>query len=278
MRTQLKRTLKTLAPPLLLDHIQVLTGTKIRFTGDFKSWSEAEAASGGYSTPAILEQTIKAARRVKSGMAAFERDGVAFKEMEYNFPLAWALMRTAARCGKLHVLDFGGSLGSSYFQSRTLVRSSLDLRWAIVDQLAHVEAGKKEFANTELSFHTTIDEACQDHRFDALLLSGVIQCLSDPYGFLEDVLNRRIPSIILDRTPFMVDGTNRLTIERVPRRIYRASYPAWFFCEKQVLSKFAKHYDQVATWPALDKHHPQGGRAHYKGFLFELKPSAVTLS
>jgi hypothetical protein len=27
----------------------------------------------------------------------------------------------------------------------------------------------------------------------------------------------------------------------------------------------------MATWPALDKHHPEGGRAEYKGFLFELR-------
>jgi len=278
MPSQLKRTLKALVPAFLLDHLRQLTGTKIRFAGDFKSWTDAEGVSTGYSSKEILEQTIKAVRRVRDGKAAFERDGVAFQAMERNSPLAWALKRVADRHGRLHIIDFGGSLGSTYHQMCATRASLVDVKWAIIEQPAHVDAGTREFANAELSFHTTIEEACMTDQFEVLLLSGVLQCLRDPFSFLHSVLDWKIPAIILDRTPFIIDGTTRLTVQHVPKRIYPASYPAWFFCEKQVLSKFANHYNQVATWPALDKHHPEGGRAHYKGFLFELKPSAVRLS
>jgi len=193
--------------------------------------------------------------------------------MEYNFPLAWALMRAAARNGRLHVLDFGGALGSTYFQSNTLVNATPHLKWAIVEQPAHVEAGSKEFGNEELSFYRTIEDACKSDEFDVLLLSGVLQCLPDPFGFIDSVVERRISSVILDRTPFMTNGITRLTVQHVPASIYPASYPAWFFSENELLAKFEKHYDRIATWPALDKHHPEGGRAEYKGFLFELKQS-----
>ena len=248
---------------------------QIQFTGNFNSWSDAAKASSGYGEASILNKTIEAVRKVTKGEMAFERDGVPFREMQHSFPLAWALMRTAARYGRLHVLDFGGALGSSYFQSRQLLNCGRSLKWAIVEQASHVTAGNKEFANSELSFYRSIESACAENEYDVLLLSGVIQYLPDPLGFLGHVLDRRIPSIIVDRTPFMANGIARLTVQHLPKRIYRACYPAWFLSEEDFTAKFVRQYETIATWPALDKHHPQGGLAHYKGFLFESKPRAV---
>ena len=267
----LTRTLKALVPAFFLDHARQLSGTKIRFTGNFNSWAEAEAASFGYSAKEILEHTIEAVRRVKSGEASFERDGVAFREMEDNSPLSWALKRVADRYGRLHVIDFGGSLGSTYYQMGGTLGSLIDVKWAIVEQSAHVDAGNREFANGGLSFHTTIQEACKSEQFEVLLLSGVLQYLRDPFQFLGSVLDRQIPAIILDRTPFMVSDRRRLTVQHVPKSIYPATYPSWFFSETELLANLLKCYDKVAEWPALDKHNPEGGRAQYKGFLFELK-------
>jgi len=275
MNRKTKEFIRSVIPPRLLDKMSraSLFGNTygIRFCGDYNSWAQAAAASTGYGAQEILDRTFEAAQKVKSGDAAFERDGVTFDEREYNFPLVWALMRSAVRHGRLHVLDFGGSLGSVYFQSRHLIEPLRSLKWAIIEQPSHVEVGKREFSNEELSFHCTIEEACKNERFDVLLLSGVLQCLPDPMGFLDSVLGRRIPSVVLDRTPFMTNGTTRLTIQHVPEWIYSASYPSWFFSEKELLGEIVKQYDEIAEWPALDRHHPQGGRAEYRGFLFELR-------
>jgi putative methyltransferase (TIGR04325 family) len=178
-------------------------------------------------------------------------------------------MRAAVRHGQLHVVDFGGALGSTYAQSRVLINAASDVCWAIVEQPAYAAAGAEEFGNHELSFHDSIDAARQHADFDVLLLSGVIQYLPDPLGFLDSVLALEFPTVILDRTPFMVDGVARLTVQHVPESIYPASYPAWFFSETELLAKVAAQYDLVASWPALDDLHPEGGRAEYKGFLFE---------
>lgn len=275
MQSQFKKSLQSLVPPVFWQGarriVSCLRGREIRFVGDFKSWAEAEAASTGYGAEYILERTIKAAREVNNGEAAFERDGVPIAEMEYPFPLAWALMRAAARHGRLHVLDFGGALGSTYFQSRALINAASDLRWAIVEQPAHVAAGAKEFGNHELSFHDTIDAARQHAEYDVILLSSVIQYLQDPLGFVDSVLTPEFPSIILDRTPFMVDGVARLTVQHVPEWIYPASYPAWFFSEDELLARFAQQYELVAGWPGSDNAQPENGKAIFKGFLFERK-------
>lgn len=264
-----------MVPPMLWDPAREcfarLSGRSIRFTGDFKTWKEAEAASTGYGSTEVLEQTILATRKVMKGEAAFERDGVTFDTMEQHFPLVWALMRAAAKMGRLHVLDFGGALGSTYFQSRALIGGVADLRWAVVEQPAHVAAGMQEFETRVLTFHGSIADARAVGECDVLLLSGVIQYLPDPAEFLEAMLSLRFPIVILDRTPFVSDGSTRLTVQHVPEWIYSASYPAWFFSEADVLDKFAGQYDTVASWPAVDTLHPEGGRARYQGFLFELK-------
>ncbi len=249
---------------------------RIQFRGDFKSWAEADKESAGYDEKHILEQTIAAVRKVINGEMAFERDGVPFPRMQYNCPLVSALLRIAGRHGRLHVLDFGGSLGSTYFQSRGVLNSCSDIRWAIVEQASHVAAGNKEFANDELAFYHSIASACHDHKYDVLILSGVLQYLPDPSAFVSSILGRRIPAIIIDRTPFMVNGVARLTVQHVPKKIYPASYPAWFLSEHELLQHFEAQYEIIATWPALDKHHPQGGRAEYKGFLFELRKEDFT--
>jgi putative methyltransferase (TIGR04325 family) len=260
-------------PPLLWNYARRSLGALvgIQFCGHFKSWSDAVKASSGYEEEGILNKAVEAVRKVRNGEMAFERDGVPFPEMQHNFPLLWALTRAAASHGRLHILDFGGALGSSYYQSRQLLRPCSALKWAIVEQPSHVVAGNKEFANSELGFYDSIESAFEKNDYDVLLLSGVIQYLPDPLNFLSQVLDRGISTIIVDRTPFMENGISRLTVQYVPRTIYRASYPAWFLSEKEVLSKFEKQYETIASWPALDKHDPQGGRAAYKGFLFELR-------
>ena len=265
--------MKTLSQRLIYarQYLSGVLGRRIRFAGSYTSWADAEASSTGYHFEAILSKTLIAARKVKEGKAVFERDGVAFKNTQYNFPLIWALTRAAVRYGRLHVLDFGGGLGSIYFQSRKLLHDcTKDLKWCVIEQSAHVEAGEKEFGSGELVFRESIEAACNEERYDVLILSGVLQYLPDPAGFLKSSLSKKFPSVILDRTPFMENGLARLTIQYVPKWIYPASYPAWFFSEKELLAHFSNNYDRIAEWSALDKHHPEGGRAQYKGFILEL--------
>ena len=232
------------------------------------SWAEALSASGSYGDPSICNRVISATRKVRNSEAAFERDGVAFPHMEYNFPLAFALLRAGARDGRINVVDFGGSLGSSYFQSRAILGGVLPISWAVVEQPNFVEAGRREFGNSELSFHETIEEARDLIGSDVLLLSGVLQYLPDPWGFLEEALSHAFRSVIIDRTPFIVDDRARLTVQYIPQQIYPASYPAWFF-DESLLQRLRPQYKLVASWPALDCLHPEGGRAVWRGFLYE---------
>ena len=73
----------------------------------------------------ILDKVLAATLKVKQGQAVFERDSVLFDEIEYSWPLLAGLMWAAAsNGGKLNVLDFGGALGSSYYQNRKFLHFS----------------------------------------------------------------------------------------------------------------------------------------------------------
>ncbi len=270
------RTLaKGLIPPVLVDALRNVVGSRserIYFTGDYGSWEEAERASTGYNAPVILEKTREAMLRVKNGLAPFERDSVSLNTIDYPFPLLAGLFRAAAEnSNELSVLDFGGSLGTSYFQCRKFLSPLRRIRWNVVEQPAHVAAGAKEFANDELHFYESIENCLKAETPDLFLLSSVVQYLPSPYEFAGEVARRNFKYIIVDRTPFLRGGRDRLTVQHVPAWIYPAVYPCWFLLEERFLAAFTGSYDQIAEFKAMDATQPDGGEADYKGFIFRIK-------
>jgi putative methyltransferase (TIGR04325 family) len=275
MGFRMRRLLKELLPPAVVSSIRQIVGRRIapiRFTGSYATWEEAEKISAGYAAPEILAKTRAALLKVKAGEAAFERDSVTFSKMQYEFPLLAGLLRAgAASHSRLSVLDFGGGLGSGYFQCRKFLSVINDLRWSIVDQPAQVACGKAEFANTQLRFYRTIDECLETEEPNVLLLSSIIQYLREPYAFLQKTLRREIPFIIVERTAFSRSGRDRLTVQHVPAWIYSASYPAWFLSEPAFLRVLAERYELVCDYVSNEELHPHGELATFKGFQFQLR-------
>lgn len=242
----------------------------VGFEGDFTSWSEAKAVCSGYDEPVILDKTRAAIAAVRDGVAAYERDSVLFDRPERPYPLIACLLATAlANRGCLSVLDFGGSLGSSYFQCRPLLKNVSCLRWAVVEQPHYVDVGRREFTSQELAFHDSPEEACRAERPNLLLVSGVLAYLPKPHESLDELLRLRIPSVVVDRTAFLQSDRDRLTMQIVPSEIYPASYPAWFLGEPRFLAAFRHHgYDTVEGWQGSDRYSLDGDECLFKGFFF----------
>lgn len=263
---------RSLTPPLIWNYckrnmpllVRGMGGhfTHIRFTGDYASYDEAKRASVGYDARHILEKTREALLKVKRGENRWEQDAMVSDSDELPWALVAALLRTALVRGKrsLHVLDFGGSLGSTYFWCRPYLATALQgLRWDVVEQAGHVAVGRADFENEELRFHETPAQALQTSMPDVLLMSGVLQFMPDPEAFLETLLQLGLPNFILDRTPMWSEDRHRLTIQHVPAEIYEASYPAWFLSERRILQRIGKYYqtinraDCAETWE-VDSH------------------------
>jgi len=227
---------KALIPPVLLHILRRTQGCGIVFEGDYPSWQAAFDAAGGYDVPDILARVRTAALKVKHGEAVFERDSVCFYHEEYRWPTLACLLRVAIENGgKLRVLDFGGSLGSFYFQHRKHFHHLKNIRWAVVEQLHYVACGRAEFQDDILRFYESVDECLADGTIDVILCSGTLQYLEKPYEMLYKLGRSGVQYILIDRTPFLAGKKDRLTVQHVPPSIYRASYPAWFFSWERFL-------------------------------------------
>jgi putative methyltransferase (TIGR04325 family) len=243
--------------------------TANRFDGNYRTWSDAQRASTGYSAQAILERTLTAALKVKNGEAAYERDSVLFPEIEYSFPLLAALLLAASTEKRLSVLDFGGALGSSYFQNWRLLQGIADFHWGIVEQEEFVACGRQHIAQGPLQFFADTETCFREIDPNFVLLSGVLSYLPDPLALLRQLIARGPSFVCLDRTFVVVQGATRLTVQVVPSQIYEASYPCWIVKEAELLAPFAEAYRRVYEFEALGgSAHLEGLTGAFKGYLF----------
>jgi putative methyltransferase (TIGR04325 family) len=132
--------------------------------------------SSGYDNASILERVAAATREVVAGRATYERDSVLFFRPEFRFPVVAALLHEGLLGnGCLDVVDFGGALGSAYWQSRPFLKSIPRVNWRVVEQPHFVALGCSEFANEQLTFHGSIAEASAGCNRGLTLLGGVLR-------------------------------------------------------------------------------------------------------
>lgn len=252
----LSRFIKKITPPFIMDLVKSTIMRRYGWFGDYASWEEAASKSTGYDSFVIVEKVKKALLKVKKGEACYERDSVLFYKPDYVWPVLAFLMKSAAESGnKLFVTDFGGSLGSLYFQHKNFFRNIQQVRWHVVEQPIFVEYGKKYFEDEYLKFFDTLENSESSSKGHIMILSSVLQYLKSPYELLGEILQRRYPYVIIDRTPYLYNtDLDRLTVQIVPPKIYQASYPAYFFSESKML-KFIQErgYKIIAEFGCVDK-------------------------
>lgn len=224
------------------------------FTGDYPDWERASAASGGYDSAAILAKTRAAMIEVREGRAAYERDSVLFDDAEYAWPLVAGLLRVAAaNDGRLDVLDFGGSLGSTYFQNRALLSGLSHLSWTVVEQPEHVRVGREEFETEVLGFAASIGEAVERRLPNVVVLGSVLQYLPEPHTTFAELASLPLDNIIVDRTPFIDADGDRLCVQQTDPWIYDATYPCWLMAHGPFVSRAAElGFSVVAEFPTID--------------------------
>jgi putative methyltransferase (TIGR04325 family) len=248
-----KALARDLCPPLLR-RWRRRSREDLFWSGDFPSWEAAAGHCPGYGQAGILERVERSARRVQAGEGAYERDSVVFAEADFSWPLLSVLLHVAARNrGRLHVLDFGGSLGSTYQQHRAWLQDLPEVRWNVVEQEHFVRSGREHFADGHLGFHFSIAAAMASARPDVALFSSVLAYLPHPEPVLAEVAAAGVPYLLIDRTGFTRDDRERITIQRVPPSIYAGAYPCRFFSRTALTRLLSRNYDLVCAFPALDR-------------------------
>jgi len=271
-----KKVLKQLIPPIIYSLLRASTKddsiavSNEMWTGNYSSWSEAKSKCTGYDNSNILEKCKEALLKVKNGEAVYERDSVLFGEIQYSWGLLAGIQRAALENdGQLCVLDFGGSLGSSYYQNKEFLSTLKSLKWCIIEQDNFVECGKEYFESEQLMFYNKIEGCTEKQKPNIVLLSGVLQYLENPTEWINKIRALQCPYIILDRISFVETDADLITVQNVPEEIYSASYPAWFFNEAELLKKFKGYYslasfDSFCDPPKLLNGHQ---RAKWKGHI-----------
>jgi len=240
---------------------------QIYFSGDYPDWAEASAACEVPWTEQMLEKVLAATLKIR-GNEAIEK-GVFRGRVACNFALITALLSAAAKNGNyLSVLDFGGSLGVSYYYSRAFLRDVSEVKWSIVELPDLVAAGRRHLESEQLRFHETIEESIRYHTPTIAVLSGVLQYLRDPGKTLLDILQIGAPIVFIDRTALIDSDRDRLCIQHVPESIYRIDLPAWFLSETKLLSTLTdSDYACLCDFPAIDNYALPGARVSFKGFI-----------
>lgn len=265
----LKALARDWLPPVLARWFRQMRGGGIRFEGDFTTWAEANSHCTGYDAEEILAKVLASTLKVKHGEAAAERDSVLFDEIEYAWPVLAGLMWAAARSGgRLNVLDFGGALGSSYFQNRKFLQSLPDVRWNVVEQPHYVDAGRKHIQDEQLRFYKTIVECLSENQPNVILLSSVLQYLPDPGSILLDLKGAGSDVIIFDRTIINRSSFDRIYVQHVPPEIYSANYPCRSLSESALFAALGKSYFSLCDFESLNFSALKAVDSEFKGYVF----------
>jgi putative methyltransferase (TIGR04325 family) len=247
---------------------------KYGWFGDYKTWEAAQSDSLGYDEEGILEKVATSARQVLAGKAAFERDSVLFFEPEENEFIVNATQKAINTIEErnsdkgLRILDFGGSLGSTYFQNRSFL-PHLE-KWCVVEQEHFVELGKKEFEDSILSFELNIETAYQKIKPQIVLFNSVLQYLKKPYEILDDLEKLPVDYLLIERTPVADLPKDKITKQVVPNYIYKANYPSWIFSDKHFENTLLK------KWRIIENQNTPYGMHHTGGKQIDLKNLFLT--
>lgn len=223
------------------------------YSGNYANWSAAAAASAGYADDHIFSQVKQAALAVKAGKAAFDRDSVLFERAAYDYPVLSALLYTAQQQNQLQVLDFGGATGSMYYQYKALIRPIENLRWLVVEQAHFVAFGQAELQDETLRFYSDLKNCQATNQPNLAILGCVLPYLDNPYHWLAEIYQTGIPYVLIDKHPIIPGETDRLTVQKTNPKVYKASYPAWFFGEQKFKAALEGRYELIFEYDCPDQ-------------------------
>lgn len=261
----IKAKLKPWIPPVVLDTLRSRSAI-IRLSGDYASWSAAKADATGYDSDEILNRVVAATRKVVSGEARFERDSVAFDQVEYSWPLLACLLQVALERRSLRVIDFGGALGSTLRQNWAFLRRlHVPLSWRVVEQEQFVAVGRREFSTDVLGFDDTIPEAAREGA-DAVLFASSLCYVAEPELFLRQAESSGAAFLLIDRLPVLDGPSDRIALQSVSEPIYSASYPVRMFAEQNLLGRRLAAWRLIESW---DCDLQPDGESRSRGYFLE---------
>jgi putative methyltransferase (TIGR04325 family) len=245
---------------------------KYGWHGNYKSWQQALQNCTAYDADIIIEKVRQNALKVQKGEAVYERDGVLYNTVQYDYALLAALLYIASlHNNNLSVFDFGGALGTSYHQNKYFLQHLNSLHWSITEQPKFVTIGKNEFTTAQLHFYNTLDELLKEQHPNVALISSSQSYVEQPYTVMQQIADADFEFVIIDHTGFIDAPEDRLTIQKVPPFFYEASYPCWFFSKQKFLHFWQQQYEVITTFQSGHSFMLGNKVMFYEGMLLKKK-------
>lgn len=245
-----KKIIKFFLPQIIVKLLNKFNNNVWGYTGIYENMSSARSNATGYEADNIVQKVLTATQQVIDGKACYERDSVVFYKKEHNYSLVSCLYRIAMENnGEVHVLDFGGALGSSFWQNKDILQGVIkNFSWHIVEQDSFFNASKMLKYDAPLYFHKTIDDALDSEPgINVVLLSSVLQYLDDPESILKQFEN--IDYIIIDRAPEFIDRTSAVfSVQYVKEPIYDGSYALRIWGKDELKKLLLKNCCLLDEW------------------------------
>jgi putative methyltransferase (TIGR04325 family) len=238
-----KDVLKSLTPPILWQAMRMLksrTGTQrvFDFEGPYPSWEAAASRAGGWNEESIAGD-LDTAIKVRDGLIEFEMDGLAREQIIYSTTvISFLLLALSRQKTTINIIDFGGGLGSNYFQNRKLLRqlSGTSVSWNVVERPICAKSGTEHFQTEELKFFSSLEVAVAKLKPipDALIFTGSLQYLAEPFLLLDQVVNYGIKLVAFDRLLVSPLSDHAAFVQRL--NFSPASFPVWCFSKDAFIS------------------------------------------
>jgi len=173
----------------------------------------------------------------------------------------------AASQRHLNVLDVGGANGAYYYKLKSHL--PIHLTWVVLET---EEMARAHRGTSPIRFES--DPAAIEDKFDVVFLSGVLQCLPDPYKALFE-FGRRGNFVIVNRLPL---GTrDRIVIQQM-RSSYRAAYPSWILERERFIAAVSSLGKLRMYWGSHEAAVIDGRPLPYCGMLIDRTIPAVHYS
>ena len=221
-----------------------ITGDKNKFffKGPFNTWKDALINSEGYHSSKIIDKLFISAMKVKNKKFAYERDTVLFSQPSYNWMLLYNIFKYFNNYRNFNLIDFGGSLGSTYFQHKLFLNSFKTMKWNIIEQSKISKIGNKFFSNKNLKFFNNLEPAIKKNKSKFIILNNVLQYIENP-SYIIDILSKyKGMTIIIDNIIFTEKNKDIIIVQKTPKRIYEATYPLRIFSKSKFLKKISQYF------------------------------------
>jgi putative methyltransferase (TIGR04325 family) len=265
------REIKKWIPEAIIHTLNKITGRTNSFKGEYKTFEEALISSEGYNSRSLLAKIVDANLGVLNGQAKYEKDGLLFDKIDFSYELNSFLLRVYVEKNKpISILDYGGSLGTTYRQFKEFADSQIISNWLIVEQQGLVEAAKKYISIHNLNFISNEDVNFDKLKTDVVIFSSSLEFLPDPDQALTSILKANPSYIIFDRTPVSESSETKICVLKAQKKI-GGSYPCWIF-SSQFFFKKLHGFQMISRWDSAEGSFKfSGSHGKYEGMAFKRK-------